>query len=313
MIRWLQEAHVDDVILAVNHFSDRLAMELGTRRLGSKIIFSVERTPLGTGGPIRLAREILKEDESFLVVNGDIVTDIDLSRLVASHENEDADATIALVKVPDPRPFGSVSLDSKDRIVRFVEKSSRNTGEAWVNAGVYVLNPRVIKRISSKRFVSLERDIFPAIARRLKMQGWKHHGLWYDIGNVPDYLRANMELLHNSDFRNGSLNTATRTSFVRTIEQPTFVGKKCKIDRTARLGPDTILSEKVTVKGQSVLSSTIVFEETAIGENCQVRGSIIGERVTIGDRTRIGVGSIIAGQIRLPEDSKISARSVILN
>ncbi len=313
MIKWLQKARVRNLILAVNHFSDRLTVELGNKRLGSNIIFSVEKTPLGTGGPIRLARENLGEDEPFLVVNGDIVSDIDLKSLLSSHERSGAEATIALVHVSDPQPYGSVKIESEGRIVSFEEKSTGLRKPAWINAGVYVLNPSIMKRLSSNGFVSLERDIFPRVVSDLGMQGWKHHGFWYDVGNINDYVQANMKLLTIPGFTTNARQMGKEHASSGKIQKPYFIGKRCSIATSAHVEPYSILSDKVKIGRETVLSKSIVFEETSIGEGCQVRGSIIGERVTIGDRTRIGPGSIISGQIKIATESIIKPRSIVLN
>ena len=313
MIKWLQKARVRNLILAVNHFSDRLTVELGNKRLGSNLVFSVEKTPLGTGGPIRLARENLGKNNPFLVVNGDIVSDINLKGLLSFHERSGAEATIALVHVSDPLPYGSVKIESEGRILRFEEKSSSSRKPAWINAGVYVLNPSIMKRISSNGFVSLERDIFPEVVDDLRMQGWKHHGFWYDVGNINDYVQANMKLLTIPSFTTNARQIGKKHASSGKIQKPYFIGKRCSIATSAHVGPYSILSDKVKIGRETVLSKSIVFEETSIGEGCEVRSSIIGERVTIGDRTRIGPGSIISGQIKVAAESIIKPRSIVLN
>lgn len=311
MIYWFREGRVRQLILAVNHLSDRLKIEVGERRLGCKISFSVEEAPLGTAGPIRLARRALHRKEPFIVANGDVVSDIDLEGLVRFHRETGADATIALVSVRDPGAYGSVSLDSKGRITRFEEKSESITGPGWINAGVYVLNPMVIDMIPAGRPASLERQVFPILAGRFRMQGWRHRGFWYDVGKIPDYVRANRELLSKPTI--GVLKKQAQRTNKRKVRQPSHIGRGSLIEKKARLGPYAILSEKVEVNRGAVIRNSIVFEETVIGENCTVDGSIIGERVTIGRETRIGKGSIVAGEIRIPQGTVIEPNSLILN
>jgi len=158
MVSWLKEEGVRDVILAVNHLAERLRIEV------------VEENPLGTAGPIRLAKELL-DNEPLVVVNGDIVTDISLKGMVKSHLEHEAKATVSVVAVRDPKPYGSVALDSRGRITMFEEKA-KGVGESHlVNAGAYVLDPSIIDRIPAARQVSLEQTIFPELARGGKNGG----------------------------------------------------------------------------------------------------------------------------------------------
>ncbi len=310
MVSWLKKGGVRQVILAVNHLSETLKIEVGNRRLGSEIIFSTEEIPLGTGGPIRLAKTTL-DNHPFIVVNGDIVSNIDLTSVVKDHLNTGAEATVVLVSVRDPRAYGSASLDSQGRITKFEEKSETRKGPCWINAGVYVLNPSVIAMIPGKGRVSLEREVFPNLARSLKMSGWKHRGFWHDTGKISDYIRANRELLTNPEF----MTPAKRVkNFSRTnVKKPSHLGKHSLVDKGAKLGPYAILSERVRVDRGAMVRDSIIFEETYIGEDCVIDGSVIGERVNIGRGTRIGKGSIVAGQIDLPEGTVIRSGSTVLN
>src|SRR5207253_4653722 len=182
MAAWFARGGVTEVILAVNHLSDKLRVEVSRRKLDTKTVLSVEEIPLGTGGPISLARPLLSKDEPLIVANGDVISDIDLRGLMTAHAKAGAEATIALVSVEDPRPFGLATLDTNDRIIGFEEKSETNRGSGWINGGVYVLNPKVVGTIPNGRPVSLEREVFPILVRQGKVRGWKHAGCWYDIG-----------------------------------------------------------------------------------------------------------------------------------
>lgn len=311
MAAWFRRGGVREVVLAVNHLSETLKVELGSRRHGSKIAFSVEERPLGTGGPVKLASPMLGDNQPFIVANGDIVSNIDLSRVVKSHLMSEVDVTVVLVSVGDPRDYGSVSLDSGDRITEFREKSGDRRGKSWINAGVYVLNPNVVNLIPGGRKVSLEREIFPELAKNLRMLGWKHRGFWYDIGKIPDYVRANREILKNL----GS-NAFDRRSTIlvgNRAKRPYYVGGNAVVHKTADIGPYAILSDRVRVDRGAVVRNSIIFEETRIGEDCMVEGSIIGERVNIGRNTRIGKGSIVAGEINITDGTIIRSGSTVLN
>jgi len=310
LVDWLSEANVTDVVLAVNHLSEKLRSEITTRKFGSNVALSVEDIPLGTGGPVKLAAPLLSPREPVIVINGDVVSNIDVRKLLAAHFESGAEATVALVSVEDPRPYGLADVDSKDRIVGFEEKSSNRTSPGWINAGIYALNPSVIRMIPDGRQVSLEREIFPLLAQRRNMNAWKHRGYWFDIGKIRDYILANRALLTQPSFKKVNMNGLGSSG---QIEEPSYVAESCRIEDTAKLGPYTILSPLVRMSAHSAVRKTIVFEESVIGTNCLIEDSVIGERVTIGNGVKVGPGSVIAGQITIPDRMDIQPGSVILN
>src|SRR5439155_3556088 len=252
---WMKPAGVTEVILAVNHLADRMRKEIGEKRRGLDVLYSIEPEPLGTGGPLRLAKNLLGSDEPFLVINGDIVSNLDLRKIVKAHEDNDhIEATIALVEVPDPSHYGLVRMDKDRRIKQFDEKTKNVDGSGVVNAGVYILSPEVLEKIPDGGMVSIERQVFPKLAKDNLMQGWIHHGgYWYDMGKIPDYVRVNRELLETSYNKNEPKK-----------EGPVHIGKGSKIEQGARIGPYSILSDKVIVKTGSTISESIVFEETIV-------------------------------------------------
>lgn len=310
MVAWLRKGGVDEVILAVNHLSDRLRIEVGEKRMGSQVRLSVEEKPLGTAGPMRLARDLLDASEPFVAVNGDIVSDIDLRSMWTTHIDHRALATIALASVPDPRPYGSVTMSPRGQITRFEEKTGSDNMSALINAGAYIADPEIIKRIPRGRAVSMEHAVFPRLAREGKLWGWRHQGYWYDIGRIPEYIRANRELLKRMKIEASPTNS--RLMEGEGVKWPTYLGKGSRIDRGVHLGPNTILSRNVHVKSGSVVRNSIIFEETTVEKQCRVDGALIGERVIVGKGTRIGRGSVVAGEITIPSGSVIRKNSVIL-
>ncbi len=309
MARWFSSGGVNQIILAVNHLSDKLKVEIGHRVAGVTVEFSIEETPLGTAGPIRLASNLLSGDEPFFVTNGDIVSNIDIRRMLVVHEETRADATIALVTVPYPSPYGSVLTDSDGAVKKFEEKSTAHLDASHVNAGVYVLSPRVVDSIPEGRPISLEKEVFPKLVRNGRMRGWKHDGFWYDIGRVSEYVRANRELLEKQEPKAADPN-ATKNGW--EILRPSFLGTQTRSGVGAKVGPLSILSENVSVGDEAIVRNSIIFEETSIGEKAIVEGSVIGERVVIGNGSKIGHGSIIAGQSVIPGRSVVPPNSTIL-
>lgn len=310
MISWLKEGGIREVVLAVNHLSERLRVEVGERRLGSKVILSVEESPLGTAGPIRLAKDLL-DDEPFVVANGDLVSDISLKEMVRLHQSREATATVSLVAVSDPKHYGSVAVDSQGRITKFEEKTRTRSRSHLINAGAYVFDPSIIDRIPTARPVSIEDAIFPALAAERKLWGSKHHGYWYDIGRIPEYVMANKELLER--FHGSRQSSQSEIRHNATVRQPSYIGEGSAFQKGAQLGPGAILSRGVVVGEEATVRDSIIFENTTIGRECVVDGALVGERVTVGAQSRIGHGSIIAGHVNIPDRSVIKQNAVILN
>lgn len=308
MIDWLMRGNISGTVLAVNHLSDKLRMEVAARKLGDKITVSVEETPLGTGGPLSLAAPLLAGEEQVVVVNGDVVSDIDIKNMAEAHVESKAEATIAVFKVRDTRAFGLVTLDSNNRVVGFEEKFQNKTDPGWINAGVYLLNQNVIERIPKRRAVSLEREIFPSLARENKLMGWRHEGFWYDIGKIRDYVRANMELLPR--LGNGLIETER---IAQGIEAPSHIGENYTIERDSKLGPRAILSRNVKVMSGAIVHDSIVFEDSVLSEGCHVEGSVIGEGTTVGKNAIVGKDSVVAGEVRIADGAVLNPGSVVLN
>lgn len=309
MTSWLSSGGVDRIILAVNHLSDKLKVSIGDRLDALRVYFSVEQTPLGTAGPISLAASLLNNNEPFVVLNGDIVTDIDLKGMLAFHNKSGLDATIALVRASDSSPYGSVSTEPDGLVREFIEKSGYQSGSNLVNAGVYIFSPRILESIPKGRPVSLERDIFPGLAETRRMQAWMHKGSWYDIGRLSEYIKANKELLGVSP---GVTHGGSKTVERGLVIEPSFVGTNVRLEQGATIGPSTILSQDVRIREKSIVKDSIIFEETDVGEGTMVEDSIVGERVVIGKGSKIGRGSIVAGQLTLPAGTHLAPNSTVL-
>jgi NDP-sugar pyrophosphorylase family protein len=196
-LSWLAGHGVTEVVLSLGYRSDAFA---GRSFSDLPLQVAAEPAPLGTAGAIRFAAEAGGVTSRFLVCNGDILTDLDVSALVRFHEEREAEATIALTRVDDPSAFGVVPTDDQGRVLRFVEKPP--PGEAptdWINAGTYVLEPSVLDDIPSGRAVSIERETFPGLlARGGGLFALPSGAYWLDIGTPAKYLEANADRLERS-------------------------------------------------------------------------------------------------------------------
>ncbi len=206
MIYWtldlLRHYGIDEVVLAVNYLADSLRARVGEEYRGIRIHYSLEDRPLGTGGPLKLASKTIRLEDTFIAMNGDVIAEIDLTQMLERHERAKAAVTDALHEVRDPTRFGVVQLDSNRRISRFVEKPSlKEAPSRLVNAGIYMIEPSVLKMIPAGRRVSLEREIFPVLAKRQRLIGFPFEGHWFDIGSLSDFQKANLALLQKQGLK----------------------------------------------------------------------------------------------------------------
>ncbi len=185
----LKKYGVNDIVLSVGHMKEKIISEKDSwSRLGLNISFVEEGKPLGTGGPLRLARNRLTK--TFIVSNGDELKNINVIDMYESHKKNRALATIALTTVKDPSRYGVARLEG-NRIIEFVEKPRKDKAPSnLINAGFYLLEPEVIDRIPKKGFSMLEKDVFPELAKKGRLFGFPFPGQWFDTGNLERYERA---------------------------------------------------------------------------------------------------------------------------
>jgi len=193
-IEYVKQFEFDRIILAIGFLQEQIVRYLDEHKLGVRLRYSFEKEPLDTGGAIKNAELMLSSD--FLTLNGDVIfSGLDLDKVIYEHKKSQALATIVLARSRTPTRFGEVELDSENRVISFVEKPRRSEGEAWVNAGVYVIRPSVLSKIRKGARASLELDVFPRLMREGKICGYKHEGYWADVGTPDDYLRVQRDVL----------------------------------------------------------------------------------------------------------------------
>jgi NDP-sugar pyrophosphorylase family protein len=287
----LSRCGVDTVVMAVNYMADALINHLGSSRCGVDIVYSREQRPLGTGGPIKKAKNLL-EGEPFLVLNGDILSDIDFSQLVKRHRETGATVTVALTPVADPSRYGAVEVTAEGMIRRFVEKPARGTEPSnLINAGAYVLDTTVLDCIPEGR-VSMERDVFPILAAESRLYGYESRGLWMDMGVPDDYLCANRMILRRFEGGVREGEGAKIEASTRVIS-PCYIGVGAEILANSRVGPNATISDHVEIGESCVVENSVIFPGATIGDNSTVRDAIIGENAIIGRGAKVESGSLV--------------------
>jgi NDP-sugar pyrophosphorylase family protein len=286
---------VDEVILAVNKLTQFHIRQERLPKSGLKIKYSTDppKMPLGTAGPIRKAQKLLG-DKPFLVLNGDLITEINFKELLSCHKEGKAIATIALHEEEDPSRYGVAELTEGNCINCFIEKPPRGTEPTkLINAGVYVLSPKIFDYISKGRAVSMEREIFPRLAKEKKLYGHKVEGLWIDIGNPEDYLQTNKMLLKTN------LNLCCSGNF--KLENPVALDKGVFIGENSVIGPHAILGKHVIVGKNVHISDSVIFSGAKIADEAIIRGALIGEEARIGKKVLISEGCIIADHAKVKD------------
>jgi mannose-1-phosphate guanylyltransferase len=258
------------------------------------------KMPLGTAGPIRKAKKLIGENEPFLVLNGDLITDIRYGEMIRSHIEGKAFATIALHEVEDPSRYGVAELTDTNQITRFVEKPTKGTEPSkLINAGIYVLSPKIFDYIPSGRAVSMEREVFPRLAKENRLYGHKADGLWIDIGRPEEYLQTNLELLKSCPQNQNK-------SVKYSCTNPVAIAKNVSIGEKSVIGPHTVLGKKVQLGKNVQIRDSVVFAEAVIEDDTIINGALIGEGAHIGKKVKIDEGCIIADKAKVGDGAHLT-------
>jgi mannose-1-phosphate guanylyltransferase len=271
MVEWLARHGVSEVVLACGFLPDVLREALGDGEgEGVRIRYVVEPAARGTAGAIRFAADQLgaELEDRFLALNGDVLTDLDLTALLDLHSERGARATLGLYRVEDSSAYGLVSSGPGGEVLEFLEKTGE-VAPGEINAGIYVLERSVLDLIAPGGEVSIEREVFPRLARD-GLYGLRLDGYWMDIGTPQRYLQASWDILEGR---------------VQTQVQPTAPGLLIDADATvldgAKVGPRAVLGPGCSVMAGAEVSDSVLLEGCTVGEGASVRASILSPGVEV--------------------------------
>jgi mannose-1-phosphate guanylyltransferase len=311
MLAWLREHGVDDVVMSCGHLASGVRNVLGDgSAFGIRLRYVEEPKPLGTGGAVKYAESLL--DERFLMLNGDVLTDIDLSAQLAQHERTGALATLALVPVEDPSAYGLVRTAADGAVEAFVEKPSPDQIDTnRINAGAYVLQREALDDLVAGEPASIERDVFPELVGR-GLYGYLAEGYWLDIGTPERYLTGTFDLLEGTvhspvSARMGDTFAAVDPSVENAgrIIPAALIEGGCRIGPGARIGGRVVLESGVHVGADTTIERAVVMQGAEIGAGCTLRGCIVGGGARIGD------GCLVEGLSVLGEGVTLGAGNVV--
>jgi mannose-1-phosphate guanylyltransferase len=271
MIEWLAAHGVTEVVLACGFLPDVLRETLGEgEHAGVRLTYVTEPDRRGTAGAIRFAADALGDDldERFLALNGDVLTDLDLTALMNAHLEREARATIALYPVEDSAAYGLVGVDAEGAVTEFVEKTGRAVpGE--INAGAYFLERSVLDLIAPDREVSIEREVFPVLVGD-GLGALRLDGYWMDIGTPERYLQASWDILEGR---------------VETRVTPTapglLIAAGAEVDVESTVGPRAVVSPGSRVAAGAAVHDSVLLDGCAVGEGARVSGSVLAAGVTV--------------------------------
>ncbi len=314
----LREHGVTDVILACSYRVEDVRQALGDGgALGVRLRYVIETEPLGTGGGVRNAADLTRG--TVFVLNGDVLTDADLSAMRRFHVSRRSRTTIFLMPVPDPRAYGLVELDGEGRLTRFREKPTADEPITTntINAGIYLIDAALLARIPADRPVSIEREFFPAlIADQIPAYGWTAAAppYWRDIGSPSAYRAAQMDLLDGrvrttlapaGQHHDGAwLSTGVRGA-KDCIVAPTVVGDDVEIGRDARVGPRVVLGAGCRIGAGARVENAVLWEDVHVGEGARLTDCVVAAHARIGAHAEIGAdvvlesGAVVADRARL--------------
>jgi mannose-1-phosphate guanylyltransferase/phosphomannomutase len=333
ILELLREHDMTDVIVTVAFLPQAIRSYFGEGdTLGLSIGYSVEESPLGTAGSVKLAARQL--DETFLVISGDALCDVDLTKLVEFHKERGAAVTIGLKSVENPLEFGIVVTDDEGRIERFLEKPS--WGQVFsdtINTGIYVLEPEVLRHVPTDRPYDFSKELFPYLLEMGRpLYGYVMDGYWQDIGNLDQYRQANFDALDENVRLNipgirirGNiwLGEGVEIADLEQVEGPALIGNYCRIAPGASVGAYSVLSNTVTLRERTRTTRSVVDASTHIGRSSLVEGAILGrscdirahvrihEGVAIGDEVTIGSESVIMPGVRIYPYKEVESGSHI--
>jgi len=313
MLEWLKRHGIDDVILSCGFLATSVRNVLGDgEQLGIRLRFVEEPEPRGTAGALKYAESFL--DERFLMLNGDVLTDIDLTAQIEQHERTGASGTLALVPVPDPTNYGLVRLNENNSVREFVEKPSADQIDTnLISAGAYVLERDIVDMIQADRAVSIEREIWPRLVAK-GLHGFPTDAYWLDIGTPERYLQGTFDIIEGNvqtdvlkRLGSGYISIADDAITTGRVIPPAVVERGCEIAAGAHVGSLVVLGAGVFVGEQTRIERSVVLQGAQIGAGCVLNDCIVAAGARIGDRTVVGGGAVLGEGVTVGADNILRA------
>jgi mannose-1-phosphate guanylyltransferase len=307
MIDWLARHDVDDVVVSCGFLAAGVRDVLGDGEGdGPRLRYVEEPEPRGTAGAMKYAERFL--DDRFLALNGDVLTDLDLGKLIELHEQRGATATLALHPVDDPSAYGLVRRNEDCEITEFIEKPGPgeiDTDE--INAGAYVLEKTVLDLVPEGREVSIEREVFPKLVGK-GLYGRRLEGYWMDIGTPERYLQASWDILERRVETDAAQRLGSDGRLIEAdvqidgdvaVEAPAIVESRARLGAGARVGPRAVVGSGSEIGESATVEESVLMHGARVGAGAEIRGAILAGGVEVGDGASVAPGAVVGEGARI--------------
>ncbi|NMM62923.1 NTP transferase domain-containing protein [Clostridium sp. P21] len=332
-IELLKENGINDIGVTLQYLPDEIINYFGDgKEFGVNIRYFIEEMPLGTAGSVKNAEGFL--DDTFIVISGDALTDIDLSKAIAYHKKKQSISTLVLKEVAVPLEFGVVVTDNDGKVTGFLEKPSwSEVFSDKVNTGIYILEPEIFSYFEKNQKFDFSNDLFPILlSEKRPMFGYVAEGYWCDIGNIEQYIRCHFDILKGlvkvdikgEKYKDGIwIGQNCQISKNALVSAPAYIGSGSKIYDSSEIGPYTILGKNNIVSKDATIKRSVTFDNCYIGSKSQVRGAVLCKKVqmeprasvfegaAIGDDTLIRERAIVKPNIKIWPNKVIEASTVV--
>ena len=294
VFKHLSSHGIRDIVLALCYLPDNIQSYFGDGSdFGIHLTYVVEDFPLGTAGAVKNVSDHI--DSTFLVLNGDVFTDLDITSMVALHKDKGAVATIALTPVEDPSAYGVVDTDADGRVKSFIEKPKREEAPAnMINAGTYVLEPDVLKHVEPHTFCMFENYLFPLLLDTGELvYAYPSDAYWIDIGTPEKYASLNQHLLSGDYEIDSSCNIHHSAKITGAVQ----FGSNCTVESNVMVEGPTVIGDRCVIKRNSVIKEAIIWPDTIIEEGTRIENSIVGDGCHIGAGACVIDGVVLGGKV----------------
>lgn len=321
-IELLRKFGIRDIIANVHYFPEQVENYFGDgSAFGVNLSYSYEEELLGTAGGVKRMSQLARIDQAFMVIASDILTDINLNKILAFHKKKKALATISLTPVKDVSQFGVVVTDENDRIIEFQEKPAKEEAKSdLVNTGVYIFEPKVLNMISGG-LRDFGKELFPLMVRdKAPFYGYKMIEYWNDVGGIEKLKSANSDVLQGRVMANVAAKRAGSSTW---LGKGTQVARSAKFDGTIILGDKTVVEDNVEIYGNvaigdkcvigegTVISDSVIWADTQVGKRSRIDKSLIGSWCSLEDNVRIEEGCVISNRCRVKQGKRMEPHTKI--
>ena len=314
-IELLRQSGISEIILSLSYQPRRIEEIFGDGSdLDLKILYTTEPEPLGTAGAVKKAEPFLADRT--VVFNGDVLSDIDLSAVLAQHERTKAKATIVLTPVENPSAYGLVEVESDGRVRRFLEKPSYDEITCdTINAGIYVLEPETLAFIPAGKNYSFERGVFPTFLREnIPFYAYVHRGYWIDIGTPEKYLKAHQDILSGAARLKGFerkpdgiyIDAAASVDDPSSVLGPSFIGAGSTVKRGAHIEPFAVLGQNCLIEEGATVADSVLWSNVRVGEHARIQGSLVGRNTHVGRHALVDRGVVLGDKSVVADYSRLS-------